>query len=189
MTQLFTAGEGLSRHQLVSLELDGLLTPLTQKCWVASGEPITPTVRSNALTTPPVKHVAFSHETAYWVWWGDGMSPETTSVSATKRKRVRSIHDGFHIHETLVPHGHTVKLGKNYVTSEAATLYALLFDLCEDRIPQETSVAQARDLLLRIPAEARVAFATFLRGLYRRPRLTRLRKLAHRADPLIAHLG
>ncbi len=189
MTQLFRTGEGLSHHQLISLELDGLVTPLTRQCWVASGEPVTPTVRSNALTTPPINHVAFSHETAYWVWWGEGLAPETTSVSATKRKRVRTIRNGLRMRDNLVPKGHTVKLGRNDVTSEPVTLYALMFDLCEDRVPPDTSVARARDLLLRIPAESRVNFATFLRGLYRRPRLSRLRKLVHSADPLIAHLG
>lgn len=189
MTQLFRAGEGLSHHQLISLELDGLLTPLTGQCWVASGEPITPAVRCNALTTPGFTHVAFSHETAYWVWWGEGMAPETTSVSPTRRKRIRTIHDGFHIHDNLVPQGHTVKLGENSVTSESATLYALMYELCEDRVAPETSVKRARDLLLSIPAETRVAFAKFLRGLYRRPRLTRLRRLVRHADPLIANLG
>lgn len=132
-------------------------------------------------------HVAYSHETAYWIWWGEGLAPATTSVSAVRRKRVRTAYEGFRIHDNVVPEGHTVALGSMHVTSEAATLYALLFELCESRTPSEQNIRRARKILFTVPAEARVAFAQFMSGLYRRPRLRRVRQLATTADPLVGH--
>lgn len=186
MTHLYRSGAELSSEQLTSLELDGLLTPVTRHCWVATGEPVSENVRAQALEVPPFTSVAYSHQTAFWVWWGEGMAPAITSVSATKRKRMRTYTPNYTCFENIVPPEHVASVGGVNVTSRHWTIYDLLHELCDTHSPGEATIAQARAFLLRIPAEVRASFARYLVSLYRRSRLARIKRLATQADPLIA---
>lgn len=169
------------------MELDGLLTALTPTCWVARGEPVTPEARAHALARPPVTSVAFSHSTAFWVWWGEGPAPGLLSVSATRRKRMRSYKDDWVFHEGIVAPEHVIDVEGVRVTSQAWTLMDMLSELCETAYQDDATIAKARSILERVPADARFAFVDMIVGLYRKPKIARIKSLSAKADPLLAN--